>query len=156
MKILIDADACPVTDVAIKVAKEFKLETIIVCDTAHKIERLGVETVVITQGADAVDFAIISRAANSDIVVTQDYGLASIILSKDAYAINQDGLVYNRFNIESLLFSRHMSQKLRNSGKRTKGPKKRLKDDDMRFEESFRRVITNGIENKSTKENYNG
>ncbi|MBC2856721.1 MAG: YaiI/YqxD family protein [Cetobacterium sp.] len=152
MKVLIDADACPVTDIAIRIAKEFNLETIIVCDTAHKIERAGVETVVISQGADAVDFAIISRVSNSDIVITQDYGLASIVLSKNAHAINQDGLVYNKYNIESLLFSRHMSQKLRNSGKRTKGPKKRLKDDDIRFEESFRRIVLNNIGKKITKE----
>ncbi|MGL5050500.1 MAG: YaiI/YqxD family protein [Fusobacteriaceae bacterium] len=134
MKIIIDADACPVTDIAIKIGKEKGIECIIVCDTAHKIIKEGVETIVVAQGADAVDFAIISKTKAKDIVITQDYGLASIILSKEAQALNQDGLVYNKFNIESLLFSRHMSQKLRNSGKRTKGPKKRTIEQDKEFE----------------------
>ncbi|MGL6025156.1 MAG: YaiI/YqxD family protein, partial [Cetobacterium sp.] len=119
MKIIIDADACPVTDIAIRVGKEKNIECLIVCDNAHNIKRAGVETIVVARGADAVDFEIISKSEKNDIIVTQDYGLASIVLSKGARAINQDGLIYNVFNIESLLFSRHMSQKMRNAGKRT-------------------------------------
>ncbi|MGL6132108.1 MAG: YaiI/YqxD family protein [Fusobacteriaceae bacterium] len=141
MKIIIDADACPVTDIAIRKAKEKGIECIIVCDTAHEIIRAGVETFVVPQGADAVDFAIISRTESGDIIVTQDYGLASIILSKEADAINQDGLIYNKFNIESLLFSRHMSQKMRNAGKRTKGPKKRTSEQDYEFEKNLLKLL---------------
>lgn len=142
MKITIDADACPVTDIAINIAKEKGIECIIVCDTAHEIFRVGVETVVVPQGADAVDFAIISRTKSNDIVITQDYGLASIILSKGARAINQDGLIYNKFNIENLLFSRHMSQKMRNAGKRTKGPKKRTPQQDREFEINLLKLLS--------------
>lgn len=141
MKIIIDADACPVTDIAVNIAKEKGIECIIVCDTAHEIVRAGAETIVVPQGADAVDFAIISKTESGDIIVTQDYGLASIILSKEAHAINQDGLIYNKFNIESLLFSRHMSQKMRNAGKRTKGPKKRTPDQDREFEANLLKLL---------------
>lgn len=141
MKIIIDADACPVTDIALKIGKEKNIQCIIVCDTAHEIRREGVETVVVPQGADAVDFAIISKTEKGDIVITQDYGLASIVLSKESHSINQDGLIYNKFNIESLLFSRHMSQKLRNSGKRSKGPKKRTLEQDKEFEKSLMKII---------------
>lgn len=141
MKILIDADACPVKDIVIKIANSFNLEIVIICDNAHEIKREGIETIVVPQGADAVDYEILRRTDFDDIVVTQDYGLASIVLSKNAHSINQDGLIYNKFNIESLLFSRHMSKKLRDSGKRVKGVKKRTKLDDDRFEESFIRLI---------------
>nr|WP_307775455.1 YaiI/YqxD family protein [uncultured Cetobacterium sp.] len=141
MKIIIDADACPVTNIVVKIAKEKNIPCVIVCDNAHQIVREGVETIVVSQGADAVDFTIISKTESNDIVVTQDYGLASIILSKEAHAINQDGMIYNKFNIESLLFSRHMSQKMRNAGKRTKGPKKRTPDQDKSFEESLRNLL---------------
>ncbi|MGL4254132.1 MAG: YaiI/YqxD family protein [Fusobacteriaceae bacterium] len=143
MKIIIDADACPVTDIAVNRAREKGIECIIVCDTAHEIIRNGAETLIVPQGADAVDFAIVSRTEQGDIVVTQDYGLASIILSKEAYAINQDGLIYNKFNIESLLFSRHMSQKMRNAGKRTKGPKKRTSDQDLEFDKNLLKLLGN-------------
>ncbi|MGL5350396.1 MAG: YaiI/YqxD family protein [Cetobacterium sp.] len=141
MKIIIDADACPVTDIAIKVAKSKNISCLIVCDNAHKIERDGVQTVVVSQGADAVDFTIISKSEEKDVIVTQDYGLASIVLSKGAHAINQDGLIYNKFNIENLLFSRHMSQKLRNAGKRTKGPKKRTQDQNVEFEKKLIKLL---------------
>ncbi|WP_297596082.1 YaiI/YqxD family protein [uncultured Cetobacterium sp.] len=137
MKILIDADACPVVDLTIDIAKSFQKEVFIFCDNAHEIYRDFSKTFIITQGADAVDFALLSEVKENDIVVTQDFGLASMVLTKNAHAINQNGLIYNKFNIESLLFSRHMSQKLRNSGKRTKGPKKRTKDDDLNFEQNF-------------------
>ncbi|MGL5207913.1 YaiI/YqxD family protein [Cetobacterium sp.] len=141
MKIIIDADACPVTDIAVKIAKEKKIQCLIICDNAHKIMRDEVETIVVSQGADAVDFAIISKTDKKDIIVTQDYGLASIILSKEAYAINQDGLIYSKFNIESLLFSRHMSQKMRNAGKRTKGPKKRTMNQNKDFEKNLIKLL---------------
>lgn len=145
MKIIIDADACPVTDLAINIAKKYNLECLIVCDNAHRIERNMVETVVVPQGADAVDFTIISRTNSKDIIITQDYGLASIVLSKEAFSINQDGLIYNKFNIESLLFSRHISQKIRNSGKRTKGPKKRTLNQDIDFEKNLTMLIEKNI-----------
>lgn len=141
MKIIIDADACPVTDIVLKIAKEKKIECIIVCDNAHRIERENIETIVVNQGADAVDFTIISKTNENDIIVTQDYGLASIILSKNAYGINQDGLIYNKYNIESLLFSRHISQKMRNLGKRTKGPRKRVLEQDKNFEQSLLQLL---------------
>lgn len=137
MKIIIDADACPVTDIVTKIAIEKGIHCIIVCDDAHKIIRENIETIVVSQGKDAVDFVIISKTEKNDIIVTQDYGLGSIILSKNAYCINQNGLIINKYNIESLLFNRHMSQKLRNSGKKTKGPKKRTLEQDKSFKNNF-------------------
>lgn len=141
MRIIIDADACPVTDIAVRVGIENGIPVTIICDSAHEINRAGAETVVVAQGADAVDFAIITKVQSGDIVITQDYGLASIILSKNAHAINQDGLVYNKFNIESLLFSRHISKKMRESGKRTKGLKKRERSQDENFERVLKELI---------------
>ena len=47
MKILIDADGCPVVDITIKVANKFSLKTIIMCDTSHIFNKDGVETIVI-------------------------------------------------------------------------------------------------------------
>ena len=60
MRILIDADACPVVDIAIDIAKEYRLECILLCDTAHYFNREGARTVVLGQGADSVDFALVN------------------------------------------------------------------------------------------------
>ncbi len=137
MKILIDADGCPVVDLTIKVANMLGLKVVIMCDTSHIINKDGVETIVLSKGSDSVDFAIVNKVRKGDIVVTQDYGLAAMVLSKSGYPINQNGLIYNNENIDRLLFTRHVSKKIRSSGGKIKGPKKRQKEDDIKFEESL-------------------
>lgn len=137
MKILIDADGCPVVDLAINIAKSYNIEIIIMCDTSHMFNKPGVETIVISKGMDSVDFALVNRVNKGDIVITQDYGLAAMVLSKNGYAINQNGLIYNNENIDRLLFTRYLSKKVRNSRERLKGPKKRQKEDDIKFQQSL-------------------
>ena len=52
MKVLIDADACPVTDIAVKLCAEFGIECTLFCDTAHQIQRNGAITMIFDKGAD--------------------------------------------------------------------------------------------------------
>ena len=141
MKILIDADACPVTDIAVKIAKEYSIECIILCDTAHFIVRDGASTVTVEKGADSVDFRLVNMVENGDIAVTQDYGLAAMCLAKKAVPINQNGLIFTDKNIEELLYTRFVSKKIRMAGGRTKGPKKRTKEQDIEFEKKLRMLI---------------
>jgi uncharacterized protein len=145
MKILIDADGCPVVDITIKIARKFNIDVIIMCDTSHMFDKPGVETIILPKGADSVDFALVNKVNKGDIVVTQDYGLAAMVLSKKGYPINQNGKVYTNENIDQLLFTRHISKKVRGSGGRMKGPKKRQKEDDIRFEESLIALLNNYI-----------
>jgi uncharacterized protein YaiI (UPF0178 family) len=79
----------------------------------------------------------VNRVNKGDLVVTQDYGLAAMVLSKQANVINQNGLRYTNENIDQLLFTRYVSKKVRNAGGRVKGPKKRQKDDNLKFEMSL-------------------
>lgn len=134
MKLLIDADACPVVDIALKCAKENNTEEcILLCDTSHMIEREGGKTIVVSKGADSADFALVNLVNIGDIVVTQDYGLAAMCLAKKAYVLNQNGLLFTEYNIGSLLEQRHIAKKIRMSGGRTKGPSKRTKEQDEAF-----------------------
>lgn len=142
MKILIDADGCPVVKKAISVAKQFNIQCIIVCDTSHIFYDDYAETVTVSKGADSADFAIVNIAEKNDIVITQDYGLAAMCLSKQAVAINQNGMIYNNDNIDALLFARYTAKKIRNSGGRLKGPKKRTADNDKAFEDNFVKLLT--------------
>ena len=140
MRILIDGDGCPVIDIAIKVGKKFDLEVIIMCDTSHIFNKDGAKTMVFSKGADSVDFALINLLKKDDIVITQDYGLAAMAINKASYVINQNGLIYSNENIDRLLYSRHISKKIRKSGGRTKGPKKRTKEDDLNFERTLTEI----------------
>ena len=145
MRILIDADGCPVVNETIKVAHKFNLESIIFCDTSHNFDEKNIKVIVVSKGIDAVDFAILNNIEKGDIVITQDYGLASLVLSRNSYAINQSGMVYTNENIDELLYSRYISKKMRNSGARIKGPKKRAKSQDIIFKENLEKLILNII-----------
>lgn len=92
MTILIDADGCPVVDLTLRSAGKKGVPVVILCDTSRRIEREGAQTLVFDKGADSVDFALVNRVKPGDLVVTQDYGLASMCLAKCARVLNQNGL----------------------------------------------------------------
>ncbi len=141
MKILIDADGCPVTKIALSLAKEREIPVVIVCDTAHEFNDSYAEIVVVDKGADSADFKLVNLANSGDVVITQDYGLAAMCLSKCANVLNQNGLVYTSDNIDSLLLSRHTAKKIRNSGGRLKGPSKRTKQQDEDFKKALLKFL---------------
>ena len=141
MKVLIDADACPVVDAAVRLCCRYGRECILLCDTAHELHREGASTLVFDKGSDSVDFALVNRVEPGDVVVTQDYGLAAMCLSKCARVLHQDGWAYTRENIDALLFSRHESGKYRRSGGRTKGPKRREKSQDDAFQKALQQML---------------
>ena len=133
MRIIIDADACPVVDIAVNVAKEKNIQCIIVCDNTHTIEKDGAVTIVVDKGADSADCRIANLTEKGDVVITQDYGLAALVLGKGGKALNQNGLIYTDNNIENLLFTRFIGKKERMAGNRTKGLKKRTSQNDADF-----------------------
>lgn len=141
MTVLIDADGCPVVDIAIRLCKQYGISCLLLCDTAHEFYREGAETLVFDKGADSVDFAIVSRVSPGDIVITQDYGLASMCLARSARILHQDGWEYTRDNIDALLLARHESRKLRAAGGRTKGPKKRTASQNASFEAALQKLL---------------
>ena len=141
MKVLIDADACPVVDIAVAVCVEMNVQCQLFCDTAHQMQRNGAETFIFDKGADSVDFALVNRIEKGDIVVTQDYGLASMCLAKRARALHQDGWEYTKYNIDALLFQRHAAKEYRAAGGRMKGPSKRMRAQDDAFKMAFRQLL---------------
>ncbi|GKV69443.1 UPF0178 protein [Sporosarcina sp. NCCP-2716] len=141
MKLLVDADGCPVVDLTIRAAKQHGLPCLLICDTAHEMQRDGAETLVVSKGADAVDFVLVNRIAPGDIVVTQDYGLAAMALAKRGRPIDQNGRWYTDDNIDQLLFARHTAQKVRQAGGRLKGPKKRSPEQNEAFRSSLLNLI---------------
>lgn len=103
MRILIDADACPVYRIAERIAKENHIPVILFSDTNHVLTSDYSEIRVIGAGADAVDFALINASEAGDIIITQDYGVAAMALGKGAWAIHQSGKWYTNDNIDQLL-----------------------------------------------------
>lgn len=141
MKIYVDADGCPVVREAVKIAKEYDIGVIVVKNYAHEFIDPYTTTVSVDISRDSADFYIVNRVKKGDIVVTQDYGLAAMCLSKEAIPINQNGLVYNEDNMDILLNFRHLHQELRRQKKYYNKAKKREKEANKKFEDSLRSLI---------------
>lgn len=143
MKVLIDADACPVYKIAVNICEKNNVEYLLVSDVSHRFDDYNI--IYVDGGSDAADYKIVALTNKGDIVITQDYGLASMILSKKAHVINQNGMIYSEKNIMSLLESRALSSKLRKHKTHLKGPKKRTDEQDDSFIESFTKLLLNNI-----------
>jgi len=141
MRILVDADACPVKDIIVRLAKQRNIPVIMLIDTSHQLNDEYSEVITVDKQADSVDFKLMSLLSRDDVVVTQDFGLAAMVLGKGAQAVNQNGLVYTNENIDKLLMERHIGAKIRRSGGRTKGPAKRTQEDNERFEAAFAKLL---------------
>ena len=141
MKILIDADGCPVVKQATQIAKENNIEVVIFCDTSHIINSDYAQIITVSKGTDSVDFALVNEVQSGDIVVTQDYGLAAMVLSRGGKAITQNGMIISDSNLGLLLTSRYESKKARMSGAHLKGPKKRTIQNDEAFIKSFKSLL---------------
>ncbi len=141
MTVYIDADGCPVVDIAVKLAKEFGAKCVIICDTAHVFEKDGAKTITVSKGNDSVDFALVNMIQKGDIAVTQDYGLAAMCLARGSVPVSQDGMLYTDDNISGLLSQRHMAKKIRMSGGRMKGLSKRKAEQNAAFIESIEKLL---------------
>lgn len=143
MQIFVDADACPVVGIVEKIAEKYNISVTLLCDTNHVLYSDYSEVIVVGAGADAVDYKLISFCHKGDIVVSQDYGVAAMALGKGAYAIHQSGKWYTNENIDRMLMERHLNKKARRGSNKShiKGSRKRTEEDDMRFEQSFEKLI---------------
>lgn len=148
MKIYVDADACPVKDTIAKIAGEEQIPVVFVKSFdhySHDEEAPGTETIYVDTGADSADYRIIKLAQKNDMIITQDYGLASLGLGKGCVVLHHKGFQYTPENIDRLLHTRHLSAKARQSGERTKGPKSFSEED----ERKFARLLKNTLEARS-------
>ena len=143
MRVFIDADACPVVSIVENISKKYNIPVTLLYDTNHVLTSEYSEVIVVGAGADAVDYKLISICHKGDIVVSQDYGVAAMALGKGAFAIHQSGKWYTNDNIDQMLMERHLNKKARRSSHKNhmKGPRKRTEEDDVRFAQSFEKLI---------------
>ena len=131
-----------------KIAKKYSFPVTLLCDTNHLLYSDYSEVIVVGAGADAVDYKLISICHKGDIVVSQDYGVAAMALGKGAYVIHQSGKWYTNDNIDQMLMERYLNKKARRKSHKNhlKGLKKRTEEDDVRFAQSFERLILKILE----------
>lgn len=140
MRIIIDGDATSGIAKIESIAKKYKIECTIFCDYAHIINSSYSEIIQVSTGFQSVDMAILPHLCENDILITQDYGLASLGLSKNCYVIHPRGMEYTNDNIDILLQNRYFNLKQ----KRKIGPKKRTKEDEIKLLQTLERIIGEG------------
>ncbi len=138
MRILVDADACPVKQI---IEAEAAGRPILWFATSDHEQADAQRWVRVAKGPDAVDHAIFAQTRAGDLVVTQDYGLAALCLGRGARALHPDGRVYTEANMDSLLTERYLSARARRSGGRTRGPRPRTAADDAAFRAALRGIL---------------
>ena len=141
MKIIVDADACPraVLQICIRVASDFALPVWTVASFNHNIE--SDHHVVVGNASQEADIRVMNLAQTGDVAVTQDWGLAAMLLGKGVKCLSPNGREFSATTIEFLLEEREEKAKFRRGGGRTRGPKKRMLEDDRQFEVSLRNIL---------------
>lgn len=141
MKIIVDADATPrrVLEICREAAAGFQLEIWTVSSFNHRIESEN----HITVGSDPqeTDLKIINISSRGDVVVTQDIGLAAVVLARGAAAISPWGKVFNAETMDFLLEEREIKSRIRRSGGRTRGPAKRTENENILFRKNLYKLL---------------
>lgn len=147
MKIYVDADACPVKQEILQLAAKYMVIPVFVFSISHSGNHKllehdrNIELIMVDNESQAADMAIMNRVTEKDVVVTGDFGLASIALSKKAAVVSHNGSSFTEKNIDRLLYERHLSAAIRRSGGRVKGPAKRSKEENEAFKNNLECVI---------------
>lgn len=142
--IIIDGDACPVVNSVIELTQETGIFVTIIRSFSHfstQIDPEHVRTVYVDDGPESVDYKIVQLASSEDIVITQDYGLASLLLNKVRFVMHHKGFLFNDDNIQQLLDQRYINAHIRKQGGRHKGPPPFTKQDRQHFEHQFKLLI---------------
>jgi uncharacterized protein len=124
IRILIDADACPVKPEIYRVAERHGTKVFVVSNSVMGIPQAPwIERVIVGDAPDAADDWIVEHAARGDIVVTADIPLAARGVKAGADVIGPTGRVFSEASIGMTLASRNLMDDLRSAGQITGGPK---------------------------------
>lgn len=142
MVVWVDADACP--KAVLQFLREAKAELGYELQTVASQNHFFDQPDHITVGPEsqATDLAIVNRMRRSDVVVTQDWGLAALVLAKGGKAISPVGSIYRAEKMTLMLEQRNAMARFRRGGGRTKGPAARTMTDDRNFQQAFRQLFS--------------
>lgn len=134
IRILIDADACPVKDEIYRVALRHGAAVVVVSNARLRIpDHPLITRQVVSEAFDAADDWIAEQADNATIVVTADILLADRALKAGAAVIAPNGRPFTTASIGSAIATRAIMADLRAGGDVIGGPPPFQKSDRSRF-----------------------
>lgn len=125
MKILVDADACPVQvrEVLIKTGMRLDVALIFIANHLISVPKYpAIQSIQVSSGFDVADHEIVKRAEIGDLVITSDLPLAAEVIAKDAHALSPRGEFYSKETIGARLNMRDFMETMRSSGVHSGGP----------------------------------
>ena len=126
MQIWVDADACPkpVRDILIRTANRMEIAVTFISNQYHRIPQSKfLKAIQVPGGFDLADEYIVDQIEKDDLVITADIPLASLVIERNAFALNPRGKLYTIENIQDSLTMRNLKDELRSSGVDTGGQK---------------------------------
>lgn len=148
MRVVVDGDSCPVKAEIVETARRFAVPVLMVSSYDHVLQAAeGVIVIQVDRSEQSADLYIANHAAKGDIVVTQDYGLAALVIAKSCHSLSPRGDLYHPGNIDYLLERRHHHAKARRGGRYPKGPKPFTNEDREHFAEVLSKLLEHLQEN---------
>ena len=134
LRILVDADACPVKDEVYKVAWRREVPVTVVSNMRMRLpDHPLIERVVVSDKFDAADDWIVEQADSKTVVITGDILLADRCLKKGATVIGHNGRPFTPASIGGAIATRAIMADLRAGGDAVGGPAPFCKADRSRF-----------------------
>ena len=141
MNIIIDGDGTSGIKIIETLAQKYNISVSIYHDYSHNITSEYSSIHKLDTAFQNVDIAISNIVKENDIVITNDYGLALMVLSKKAIPIKDNGFIFTKDNIDNLIYIKYVNQKQRKQNHHIKGPKKRKVDDDKSLIENLEKLL---------------
>jgi len=150
MKILVDADACPVAvkDILFRAAERTGVPLTLVANHDLRIPRSrNITMLKVRSGFDVADNEIVKRMSAGDLVITGDIPLAAEVIEKGGHALSPRGELHTTENIKARLNMRDFMDTLRASGINTGGPPAISQSDRKSFADHLDRLLTKAARN---------
>lgn len=144
MIIYVDGDSCPVIPIIKDICNSRDLKYLVISDYNHDLKVPEENRFIVDCEHDEADLYIANRIESGDFLITNDMGLASMVLGKKVTVLNFNGDSINLNNIDVLLFQRHMASRERKNNIYKSKFKKRKKEDD----ENFRTSLLNTLDGR--------
>ncbi len=134
VRVLVDADACPVKEEVYKVAWRHEVPVVIVSNSFIRVpDHPLIERVVVGSGFDAADDWIAEASDAGTVVITADILLADRCLKAGATVIGSNGRSFTANSIGTAIATRAIMADLRAGGDAVGGPAPFARADRSRF-----------------------
>ena len=143
MRILVDADSCPVKEEVYKVARRHQVPVSVVSNSFLKVpEGQLIERILVGSDFDAADDHIAGRANEKTVVVTADILLADRCIKAGATVVAPNGIPFTPNSIGTAVATRALMEDLRAGGEQHGGPPPFSKTDRSRFLSALHDALT--------------